>query len=106
MKFGLKEEIIEKIKNIFSKYSEIEKVILYGSRAKGNFKNGSDIDLTLIGKKLNLKLMNKIELEIDNLFLPYSFDISLFSQISNQDLVGHIKRVGVIFYENNEGVSL
>lgn len=98
MKFGLKKEILEKINNIFAEYPQIEEAILYGSRAKGNFKNGSDIDLALKGNKLTLSLANKISLKIDDLLLPYSFDISIYNQIDNPDVIDHIKRKGVVFY--------
>lgn len=104
MKYGLKEQIIEQINAVFARYPEVEQVILYGSRAKGTYKNGSDIDLTLKGHDLNLKVINKISNEIDELLLPYSFDISIFSQISNADLVEHINRVGVVFYEAQQSV--
>lgn len=99
MKFGLKEETIAKINDVFAKYPQVEEAILYGSRAKGNFKKGSDIDLTLKGKKLSLSLVNKISLEIDDLLLPYSFDISILDQIDNPDLFDHIKRRGVVFFK-------
>jgi predicted nucleotidyltransferase len=102
MKFGLKEKTIEQINEIFAKYSQIEKVILYGSRAKGLSRNSSDIDLTLKGNNLNLSIINKISLDIDDLLLPYTFDISNFKQISNSSLINHIERVGVIFYERNK----
>jgi predicted nucleotidyltransferase len=98
MKFGLKDEIIDNILDVFSSFPIIDKVIIYGSRAKGNYKNGSDIDLTLFGKSLNLSVVNKIELQLDELYLPYTFDISIFKQISNQDLIEHINRIGKIFY--------
>jgi predicted nucleotidyltransferase len=99
MRFGLKEEVIKKINDVFTKYPQIEKAILYGSRAKGNFKIGSDIDLALSGEELNLFVINKILLELDDLLLPYMFDISILNQISNPDLIQHIERVGVVFYE-------
>ncbi len=98
MRFGLKEETIDKINNVFAKCPQVEKAIIYGSRAKGDFKNGSDIDLTLEGKGLDLSLVNKISLEIDDLLLPYSFDISILNQISSDELLDHIKRRGVVFY--------
>ena len=98
MNFGLKDSVIEKIQKIFLKYHQIKKVILYGSRAKGNYKNGSDIDITLIGDHIDLTLLNKISNDIDDLLLPYSFDISIFEQLTNQDLVKHIKRIGIDFY--------
>ncbi len=98
MKFGLKKEIIEQINGIFANYPQIDQVILYGSRAKGNFKKGSDIDLTLKGNNLDLSLIHKIDLELDDLLSPYTFDISIFKQISDADMIEHINRVGVIFY--------
>ena len=99
MSYGLKKEIIGKIVEIFSKYDEIDEAILYGSRAKGNFKPGSDIDLSLKGDQLNLHIVNKINLDIDDLLLPYAFDLSIYNHITNSDLLAHIERVGKIFYK-------
>ncbi len=101
MPFGLKPHIIETIRNVFVKYPQVEKVIIYGSRAKGNYSNGSDIDLTLLGRDLDLSLLNKIDNELDDLMLPYTFDLSNFSQIKNKDLIDHIRRVGKTFYEKS-----
>ena len=98
MKFGLKEQTINKIIKVFQSFPEIEQVILYGSRAKATNKPGSDIDLTIKGKNLNLQLINKIDLELDDLLLAYTFDISIYNQIDNSDLLEHIKRVGKDFY--------
>ena len=99
MKFGLQEDIINQINGVFAKYPQIRKAINYGSRAKGNYKKGSDIDLTLKGEGLNLSILNSLLIEIDDLLLPYTFDVSIFRQISNVDLVEHIERVGKIFHE-------
>ena len=101
MKYGIKEQIWTDICTIFKNYPALEKVILYGSRAKGNYRNGSDIDLTFIGLALNLSLSHKIELDIDDLLLPYTFDISIMHQISNPDLIDHIERVGKVIYEKS-----
>ncbi len=98
-RFGLKESTINKIISVFINYPKVEKVLLYGSRAKGNYRNGSDIDLTLIGDELSYSYLSNIELDIDDLFLPYSFDISILKDIDNPDLVEHINRVGVVLYE-------
>ena len=54
MKFGLKESVVKDIENILSDFSQVKTVIIYGSRAKGNYKPGSDIDLTFIGDDLTL----------------------------------------------------
>ncbi len=102
MPYGLRKNIIEKMNTIFAKYPQIEKVILYGSRAKGCFQNGSDIDLTIIGEEIDLLLLHKIENELDELLLPYTIDLSIFNQINNRDLIAHINRVGVEFYEKSK----
>jgi predicted nucleotidyltransferase len=99
VKFGLKESTIEKISGVFAKYPEVEKVIVYGSRAKGNFKSGSDIDLTMGGARLTHQLLLKLMGELDDLLLPYKIDLSILDNIGNPDLVDHIRRVGVTFYE-------
>jgi len=98
MRYGLRDEVVDAICNVFRDHPEVEVAILYGSRAKGNFKPASDIDLTLQGEMLNSTILNKISWELDDLLLPLTFDLSIFSQISNPDLVDHIKRVGVLFY--------
>ncbi len=99
MKFGLDNKVIKNIEQVLAFFTEVEGAVLYGSRAKGNFKPGSDIDLTLKGSKLNLALLNSISLKLDELYLPYTFDLSIYHQINNPELIGHIERVGVIFYE-------
>ncbi len=99
MQFGLKNDIVENIKNICSEFTQVDEAIIYGSRAKGNYKPGSDVDLTFKGENLNLRIINKISLKIDDLFLPYTFDLSVFAQIENQGLLEHINRVGVIIYK-------
>jgi uncharacterized protein len=98
MKFGLKKSNITKINQIFSQYNRIEEVLLYGSRAIGNYKEGSDIDLTIIGN-IEFQVLQRLVNDLDDLLLPYKFDISIFSDINNKDLINHIKRVGIIFYK-------
>ena len=99
MLYGLNEYTIKKLQSVFKEYDQISKVVLYGSRAKGNFKNGSDIDLALFGE-IDSKSLYKINEEIDNLLLPYKTDITIFRQINNIDLQAHIKRAGVDFYQS------
>ena len=98
LRFGLKESTIDRINAVFSQYPDIEKVVLYGSRAKGNYREGSDIDLTLMGGALSHAQLNRIETQIDDLLLPYTIDISIFESIDNANLIDHIRRVGVVFY--------
>lgn len=98
MRYGLDDTTVKKIQDVFSGFPEVEKAILYGSRAKGVQKAGSDIDLTLKGENLALSTMNRIGLMLDDLLLPYTFDLSVFLHIKNNDLLEHINRVGVEFY--------
>ncbi|RYE34272.1 MAG: nucleotidyltransferase domain-containing protein [Sphingobacteriaceae bacterium] len=99
MKFGLKEETIIKIISVFALHPEVEEVVIYGSRAKGNYRNGSDLDLTLTGSALNNDILTKINQEIDDLNTPYLFDISIFRNLNSPDLEAHIKRIGQVFYK-------
>ena len=101
LRFGLKESTISRINAVFSQYPDIEKVVLYGSRAKGNYREGSDIDLTLMGNALSHAQLNRIETQIDDLLLPYTIDLSIFEHIDNANLIDHIRRVGVVFYERS-----
>ncbi|HBG07615.1 MAG: hypothetical protein A2075_20520 [Geobacteraceae bacterium GWC2_58_44] len=100
-KFGLKESTIERINAIFAGHPQIEQVILYGSRAKGNYRHGSDIDLTIKGEGVTLSQLMKIETELDDLLLPYKIDLSLLHKINDVDLINHIKRVAVTFYDSS-----
>ena len=98
MNHGLSLATVAKIHEVFGRHPEIEKAVLYGSRAKGNFKPGSDIDLTLTGEELDSKVIGQLDSELDDMLLPYEFDISIFSKLTHQELIEHIRRVGVVFY--------
>lgn len=100
MRYGLKDETVDKICEVLAGHPEVESAILYGSRAKGNYRNGSDIDMTLTGEKdLDRKILYRIMDEIDDLLLPYTFDLSLCRDIGDADVIDHIRRKGVLFYK-------
>lgn len=96
--FGLSESVIAKINIVFAQYPQVVEVRLYGSRAKGNFRNGSDIDLAIMGDSVSYLQLLRMESDIEDLSLPYKVDLSLFRQIDNPDLIDHIERVGRTFY--------
>ena len=106
MNYGLKSKHVNAINIVFKDYPEVEKAILYGSRAKGNYHNGSDIDLTLTGKNLTISKQFSIAVKLDNLLLPHKIDLSIYHKINNQELIDHINRVGVIFYKRNAQVDI
>ncbi len=95
-KFGLDPEVISKILKVLYSNSKVDQVILYGSRAKGNFKKGSDIDLTLKGEEVNSHLVFNLETQLDDLMLPYLIDLSAYGEINNPSLIEHIDRVGIL----------
>lgn len=99
---GLSIEDIELVKSVLSNYQQIEKVLIYGSRAKGNYKPSSDIDLALVGDNIDITLQTKIEFDLDDLLLPYKFDISIYHRITNPEFIKHINRVGREFYNKSK----
>jgi len=101
MTFGLPENTINKINFVFVKYPEIEEVIIYGSRAKGDFREGSDIDITLKGETLNDRILTNVSIDLDELNTPYLFDISLLNTLKSNSLVDHISRIGKTFYKKS-----
>ena len=98
-RFGLKDSEQELIRDVLRRHDEITEAKIFGSRAKGNFKPGSDIDLTLSGSGLDERIRGRIDEELDDLLLPYQFDLSVFTSITHADLIDHIRRVGVVFYK-------
>jgi uncharacterized protein len=101
MNHGLSENTIERLLGVLAHYHEVEKAVLYGSRAKGTHRPGSDIDLTLCGGGLDHTLLSRIDNELDDLLLPYRIDLSLMSSLNHPSLIDHIRRVGVVLYEKN-----
>lgn len=95
---GLPNHVVEKICRIFADYPSIRRVILYGSRAMGTYRPGSDIDLSIEGESLGVSELLAIENRIDDLLLPWKFDLSLLHLIDNPALLEHIRRVGVSLY--------
>ena len=98
-RFGLKDDTIEKIREVFASHPQVDKAVIFGSRAKVIQKNGSDIDLTMHGKELTLNILYKIMEDMDELLLPYAIDLSIFHELSDPDFIDHIQRVGITFYE-------
>lgn len=101
-RFGLPEKTVEKIGGVLAGHPAVEKAILYGSRAKGNFKRGSDIDLTLVGSGLVYRDLLKIMGELDDLLLPYTIDLSILHMIDHAGLLDHIERVGQELYRRQD----
>lgn len=99
MRFGLTRETIAEIHAVLAGFPSIDRAILYGSRAKGTYEPGSDIDLCLEGAKLTTSDLISVISALDNTLLPYSFDLSLKHHLNELPLIEHIERVGQLFYE-------
>ena len=105
MKYGLSENSIKVIHAVLAQNPNVETAVLYGSRAKGNYREGSDIDLALTGDELDLSQMLRIAAMLDNLMIPYKVDVALLHQINNAELKDHIRRRGVVSYKKIESVQ-
>jgi predicted nucleotidyltransferase len=103
MVFGLLDRDVYYILAALRKFPEIERVIIFGSRALGNYKKGSDIDLVLIGEGITNKTIYEFhDLLSEEYPLPYFFDIVLYHQINNEKLLEHIDKYGIEIYRNSE----
>lgn len=98
MTYGISSADIQQVISVIAKNQKIEKIILFGSRAKGNFRNGSDVDLSLKGNGININDVLDISIDIDNLSLPYKFDFVIYDRINEEALLEHINRVGIILF--------
>lgn len=101
MKYGLTDTAWVNLQNLFALHDKIRQVILYGSRAKGNYKPFSDVDIVLTGDELTQQDLNRIVLAVDDLLLPYQFDISIFQNLTNPELIDHIRRRGIVIYDKD-----
>ncbi|MGJ3502327.1 putative nucleotidyltransferase [Piscirickettsia salmonis] len=98
MNHGLPERTVKTLQGIFKAHPVVEKVILFGSRAKGNFKEYSDIDLALVGK-VDYSLANKVKSEIEESDIPYEVDVCAYAEVDNSAFKKAIDDIGLVFYE-------
>lgn len=96
--YGIPDRVWARMGEVFARAPSVERVILYGSRAKGNYREGSDIDLTLEGPSATYQDLLTISVQLDDLDLPWMIDLSLLHRISNDTLREHIARVGKVVY--------
>ena len=98
-KFGLSCENLEAIVSIIKKYEEVEKAVIFGSRARGDYKDCSDIDIALFGNTLTHTINTKIFYDIDELYLPYKIDLINFNSIEDEDAIKeNILKEGIEIY--------
>ena len=94
--FGISDKSYQILQSYFQQAENIDKVVIFGSRALGTYRNGSDIDLALFGKNLN---MIKINAELEELQTPYMYDVLEYETLQNQALKDHIRTQGQILFQ-------
>lgn len=99
MKFGLSDTVVKELQDVFHRHANIEKVLIFGSRSKGNYRAGSDIDLAVVGNGIDYNQLLNILCEIDDLGLLYSVDLLDYQTKKGTPIGDHIDRVGQVFYE-------
>ena len=101
--FGLLDRDINYIIKALEKYEEIEKAIIFGSRAMGNYKKGSDIDIAIVGKSIDNSILYRLDDYLNEVYpLPYFFDIINYERINNENLIRHIDEEGKIIAVNKQ----
>jgi predicted nucleotidyltransferase len=103
MNFGLKEFELEYIIDAIKKFHEIEKAVIFGSRAKGNYKPGSDVDIGIYGENITFDTVSALHAMLEEKGpLPYFFDIVDYTHLSHKELKEHIDRVGKVIFEKGK----
>lgn len=95
--FGIEQRTINELISYFKTKQDIEKVIIFGSRAKGTFSKGSDIDFAILTQ--NHEQFYKISAELDELPTPYKFDVIDYQTLSHEEMKNSIDSEGIVFYE-------
>ena len=104
--FGLETMEMDNIIMSIASIDGVDKAVIYGSRAKGNYKPFSDVDISLVGKSLSYSDLLRLHSIIDDLLLPYEIDLNIFDLIQNENLKEHILRCGRVIYESrNKGIT-
>lgn len=93
----LKPAEMDMVRAVFRLHPEIETATLFGSRAKGTHTERSDVDLVLTGDVEPLRAEG-IAAELDELPLPYRFEVQPLTHIRYRPLLDHIRRVGIQIY--------
>lgn len=96
--FGLSDSVVEDIRRIFKQHVNIRKVLIFGSRAKDTYHNGSDIDLAAVGEGLTYNQLMDIAVQIEDLGLLYKVDVLDYQKHIGTPIGAHIDRVGRLFY--------
>ncbi|KAB3529686.1 nucleotidyltransferase domain-containing protein [Alkaliphilus serpentinus] len=102
MKYGLSEESLNRIVSAISTFQEIKKAAIFGSRAMGNYKNGSDVDIVIYGEKISNEIVNSLSVTLNEVMpLPYYFDIVHYEALDHNGLRDHIDGYAIMIFRKN-----
>jgi predicted nucleotidyltransferase len=96
-KFGLSEKLLKSMEDIFKLKPQVERVLIYGSRAKGNYSKGSDIDITIVAPEMNFSEYLRLYSMLEDLEIPYRLDVTKYEMLED-NIKEHIRRVGQEIY--------
>ncbi|MCR4431693.1 MAG: nucleotidyltransferase domain-containing protein [Tepidanaerobacteraceae bacterium] len=99
MKAPVESDILNKLVKIFKKYTSIEKVLLFGSRARGDFSKVSDIDIAVFSEDISDRDFNLLIDEINQIDIALSFDVVHYDKLAKASLRNEILKDGVVMYE-------
>jgi predicted nucleotidyltransferase len=97
--FGIVETVFNELILLFSQNPNIEKAALFGSRAMGKFKDGSDIDIALFGENITLNDQLDLSIKLEKLGYPYTYDFQIHKNIKDKNMLDHIERIGIVIYQ-------
>jgi predicted nucleotidyltransferase len=95
----LPQNVVDRITEVLARFPNVERAILFGSRAKGTNRPGSDIDLALVGADLDWRILGKIYDAIDDLLLPYRFSLVIYDDGTDPEVAAHVQRVGIPVFQ-------
>lgn len=100
--FGLSDLEVQLLRDVLGRYPTVETALVFGSRAKGTARARSDVDIAVTGN-VDMLLGQQLEMDFDELPLPYTFDVVVLDSVTSVDLLEHIRRVGTVLYRKGEG---
>ncbi len=95
LNIGLSINDLESIRRVIKSFPKIDDAVLFGSRAKGTYSNGSDIDIALKGGNILLNDSLDLSNTLEELLLPFKFDLIIYDRITESALIDHINKVGI-----------
>jgi len=97
MKFGLDDKIVNSIIDIIKKY-KVDKAVIFGSRARGDYKKTSDIDIAIFSKDMTYLELNLLRDQLDQLYIIYKIDLVQIERLTNKKMLENIEKNGKIVY--------